>query len=72
MMFPVDIFHEPVNMKNMMGRIEPCVKHEEVYECLLQQLNEAKLVLFTCPVTIIGEIPINFPQPDSGIEQETK
>ena len=38
-MITMDMFHEPINVKEMMGEIEPSIENEQIYQNLLQHLE---------------------------------
>ena len=62
----VEVLHEPANMQQPVSEVEPGVKHEYVDEDLLYDLQQAELILLSCPVTVERRVLIDLPQPYSG------
>lgn len=68
----VDIFHEPVHMKQVMRDVEPSIEDKEIDEYLEDELTQAELVLPPCPISVVRCEMVYLPQPDSGVEQQAK
>lgn len=68
-MVPVDMLHKPVNMQQVMCKVEPAIEDEEVNEDLLDQLQQSELILLAGPVSVIGSQMINLPEPNGSIQQ---
>ena len=62
MMITMDIFHEPVNVKEMMSQIEPSIENEQIYQDLLQHLEQGEFILPTLPVAIVRGFRIHKPE----------
>ena len=63
MVVSVDVFHEPFDMKNVMGDIKPSIKDKQVNKRLFNNFNQPKLVLTTSPVPIVRKVLIDQPKP---------
>ena len=55
------VFHEPVDMQQVMREVKPGIKHEQINECLKQELSQSELVLFSCPVSVVWSQGVYFP-----------
>lgn len=62
------VLHEPINVKQVMSGIKPSIKNQHIDKDLLDCFEYGKLVLSTCPISVVRCDRINFPQPDYGIQ----
>ena len=68
MMIFVNVLHEPIDVKKMMGGIKPEIKHKHVNKNLFNHLEKGELVLFACPIAIKGSVWFNLPNPQCGVD----
>jgi hypothetical protein len=52
MMMSMNMFHEPFDMKEVVGKVKPGIEDEHIDEHLLNQLEKSELVLSASPVSI--------------------
>lgn len=64
------VVHEPVDMQEVVGDVEPSVENEHIDEDVLSELPETELVFTPLPVSVIWGVLIKFPHPDSGVDDE--
>lgn len=68
----VDVFHEPVDVEEVMGQVEPSVEDKQVDEDLEDEFCDSKLILSACPIAIERSQAVHLPQPYGGVEQQAK
>jgi hypothetical protein len=68
----VDMLHEPVDVEEVMGKVEPGVEGEQVDKRLDEDLLKTELILAASPVAVEGEVSINSPQPNGSVQQKTE
>lgn len=68
----VDVLHEPVDVEEVVGEVEPGVKAEQVDEGLDEDLLKTEFVLAASPVAVEGEVSVHSPQPNGSVQQKTE
>jgi hypothetical protein len=56
----------------MVSRVEPGVEHEHIHSDVLDQFPYAEILFSACPIAIIRSMLVDLPQPEGGVENQTK
>jgi hypothetical protein len=69
---PVHVFHEPVDVEEVVSEVEPCIENKHVDEDLLGEFDQSEFFLPSFPIPVEGSVRIDLPEPNGGIEQQAE